>query len=101
MKGPSAALTLTAEGPLTIVIFFARYPDEELLAGDAALKLGCSSSDVHRRLRWQLENGLVASSGGGPGSRQQATYTAGPRLLQMIGAARAATRNADACTPAA
>lgn len=69
---------------LPIVLFFARYPDEELFTSDCALKLQADPQRVRRILDVTCQRGVLARSGGQRGAAQH-TYRAGPVLLRMIG----------------
>lgn len=92
---------------LRVVLFFARNPEEHLLTQDVSEKFGMPAKDVVNCLRRPVEDGMLAkvvqASGKRPGRGQEATYAAGPRLLEMIGEKRAERVAlmvvAEACVP--
>jgi hypothetical protein len=70
---------------LRVVLFFARNHDEELTTVDIRDKFGVPVEQVVNRLSRSVRNGMLARESSGPGRGNCCTYSAGWRLLEMIG----------------
>jgi len=80
-----------------VTLFFARAPHEELTTGDVSVKFDVPQGHVYKRLKPCLRDGLLACRSAGPGRGRIAVYSAGPRLLMLIGEVRA--QQPTACVP--
>jgi hypothetical protein len=74
-----------------VALYFGRNPDEQLSTADIAVKFGVDADNVRSQLRRAVECEVIAKRSVGPG--HPAEYSAGPKLLTMIG-----TRS-EACMP--
>lgn len=88
------AKQLTLGLSFRVVLFFGRYPDEELSTLDIAVKFDTPARTVGGCLQRAVRDGMLAKDQGTGGRGKLATYTAGPMLLSMVGFAM------QACAPA-
>ena len=83
MRTPSIKIGL----PLRLIVWLARFPDEELSSSAIRSKFG--HVHVHQSLRKYVSNGLLCVRDGprqiaGGGTQTEAYYSAGERLQTMI-----------------
>jgi hypothetical protein len=73
--------------PLRLIVWFSRFPDEELSATEVKQKFG--DGDIYSRLRNYTTYGLLLARKGPRftprgGTQEEYYYSAGPRLKAMI-----------------
>lgn len=67
------------------VVFFTRYPDEQLTAEDVAVKFDVPKKSVWACLQHSVRMGLLGFAPVDPQRPRRMAYCAGPELLRMIG----------------
>lgn len=70
---------------LQLGIFFAANPHESLTSKEIASKFGVGAYGVPSTLRDYVEDGYFVRQRSAGGSGRMSVYSAGPRLLQLIG----------------
>lgn len=74
---------------LRVAFYFARNHDEHLTTADLCIKFEVPADQVYGRLERWVANQMLTREATGAGRGRQATYSAGPALLLMIGERRA------------
>jgi hypothetical protein len=87
MTRPANHHTISAGGlAFRMCLYFAHNPDEELYTNDVAAKFREVPRNLTTSLRHAVRGGWLTKESRGPGRGNQIKYTAGPRLLTLIGA---------------